>query len=1256
MSKWQFWVDRGGTFTDLIARTPDGRIKTAKLLSDNPHHYADAVLQGIRELMSAPPGTPLPSHHIDCVRMGTTVATNALLERKGARTLLVTTRGYADVLKIGYQNRPDIFALDIRLPEPLYEQVLEVDERLAADGSVITPLRASGYRAALAQARAEGLEAVAVVFMHAYCNPAHEQALGEVAREVGFDQVTLSHETSALIKFVGRGDTAVVDAYVSPVLRRYTRRLQTELPHTRLLFMQSNGGLIEADRFQGCNSLLSGPAGGVVGGVKSSLPEGFERILGFDMGGTSTDVWHFGGQDYERVYETMLAGIRLRVPMLDIHTVAAGGGSVCRFAGGRFRVGPESAGANPGPACYGRGGPLTVTDCNLVLGKLALEYFPQVFGASGAEALNVDLARQKLMDIAAAVEDATGEAASLEALAEGFIDVAIEGMAAAIKKVSTERGHDVGDYVLCSFGGAAGQHACRVAQRLGVATVLVHPLAGVLSALGMGVAEVATQVERSLEWQLGDPGLADDLAEVIDQLSQQARAQLSDTQDARDIQWKTQVFLRYQGSNTAIGVRLAEAGEMRRAFEQAHLEQFAFLQAGRALVVDSVSLEALITGAVAAEEVARAPDPASAFKDCQHSDRHHTSRLYSGRKWWSAPLYQRQQLSRTQQIIGPAVIVDASATTVVEPGWQAQVLDSGSLQLTRVSAGSGELVEGEKVAGRSLSGRLHNRDVSIPRSPVQLEVFNYRFMSIAEQMGVVLANTAHSVNIKERFDFSCALFDAQGKLVANAPHVPVHLGSMGETVEQVMAKKLGDFKPGDAYLVNSPYAGGTHLPDLTVVTPVFVPGHIVSGNVVSGNVEVSAEVGAEARVQVDASPAFFVATRAHHADVGGVTPGSIPPGSTCIEEEGVLFEGFSLIDNGVFRGEALREHLQAGPWPARNVEQNLADLQAQIGANVTGAKGLQKLVADYGLAVVEAYMGYVQDNADEAVRRVISQLKDGESESVMDSGARVRVAVRVDRARQRLTVDFRGTSTQQASNFNAPAAVCRAAVLYVLRTLVADDIPLNAGCLRSVEILIPEASMLNPEPPAAVVAGNVETSQYVVDVLFAALGVLAGSQGTMNNLTFGNDRFQYYETICGGAGAGEGFHGASAVQVHMTNSRMTDPEILEQRYPVRLEQFRVRTGSGGAGAFRGGDGVIRSLRFLESMSVALVSSHRDLPPAGVNGGGAGKTGVNFIGTVDGQKRRLAGVAEARVEPGDTLTIETPGGGGYGLSASDTEII
>ena len=1230
MSKWQFWVDRGGTFTDLIARTPEGRLKTAKLLSDNPQHYTDAVLQGIRELMSVPPGASLPSHHIDCVRMGTTVATNALLERKGARTLLITTRGYADVLKIGYQNRPDIFALDIRLPEPLYEQVLEVDERLAADGSVITSLAASDYRRALIQARAEGLEAVAVVFMHAYCNPAHEQAMGDVARAAGFNQVSLSHETSALIKFVGRGDTAVVDAYVSPVLHRYTRRLQAALPHTRLLFMQSNGGLIEAESFQGCNSLLSGPAGGVVGGVKTVRSEGFERILGFDMGGTSTDVWHFGGQNYERVYETVLAGTRLRVPMLDIHTVAAGGGSICCFSGGRFRVGPESAGAMPGPACYGRGGPLTVTDCNLVLGKLALEHFPQVFGASGTEALDVDLARQKLVDIAAEVRTVTGETMSLETLAEGFIDVAVEGMAAAIKKISTERGHDVSDYVLSSFGGAAGQHACRVAQRLGVASVVIHPLAGVLSALGMGAAEVSTQVERSLEWRLSSPTLAADLARVVDQLRRQARTQLSDARDDGDIQWKTQVFLRYQGSNTAIAVPLAEAGEMEQAFERAHLEQFAFLQQGRALVVDSLSVEALTKGAVAADVISTSLHGAGVREATEPGDFDQITPVYSGGKWWSAPLYRRERLNPQQQITGPAVIVDASATTVIEPGWQAQVLASGSLQLSHLPDSGSEWVKTNETAEIQTPRQIVDENHPVRRNPIQLEVFNYRFMSIAEQMGAVLANTAHSVNIKERFDFSCALFDARGKLVANAPHVPVHLGSMGETVEHVIAKKAGDLREGDAYLVNSPYAGGTHLPDLTVVTPVFINSSAINSGVEAGE-----------------TPAFFVATRAHHADVGGVTPGSIPPGSTRIDQEGVLFECFSLIEKGVFRAEALTEQLRAGPWPARNVEQNLADLQAQIGANVTGVNGLRKLVDDYGLAVINAYMGFVQDNADEAVRRVIGELKDGECESIMDSGARLKVAARVNHARERLTIDFHGTSAQLGSNFNAPSAVCRAAVLYVLRTLVADAIPLNAGCLRSVDILIPDLSMLSPEPPAAVVAGNVETSQCVADALFAALGVLAGSQGTMNNLTFGNDRFQYYETICGGAGAGNGFHGASAVQVHMTNSRMTDPEILEQRYPVRLELFRVRAGSGGCGAYDGGDGVIRGIRFLEAMSVALVSSHRRVSPAGLHGGSAGKTGINFIESVNGQKRRLDGVAQTHVMPGDILTIETPGGGGYG---------
>ncbi|MBV1932146.1 MAG: hydantoinase B/oxoprolinase family protein, partial [Porticoccaceae bacterium] len=1039
MSKWQFWVDRGGTFTDLIARTPQGYLTTTKLLSENPQNYDDAVLQGICELMAVAAVDDIPHEQIDCVRLGTTVATNALLERKGSPTLLVTTRGFGDVLKIGYQNRPDLFALNIQLPEPLYDEVLEVEERLAADGSIVTALDASTYTEQFRQAFARGLKSVAVVFMHAYRNPVHELAIGEIARRVGFTQVSLSHQASALIKFVGRGDTTVVDAYVSPVLQTYMQHLQNKLPGTRLLFMQSNGGLTDAENFHGRNSLLSGPAGGMVGGVQTSMADGFNKVLGFDMGGTSTDVWHFSGAGqaqayepaYERVYETTLAGVRLRVPMLDIHTVAAGGGSICCYDGSRFRVGPESAGASPGPACYGRGGPLTLTDCNLVLGKLALDHFPQVFGDSGCEPLDTQAADQRIEEIAASVMAETGELMSPQVLAEGFIDIAVEGMAAAIKKVSTERGHDVSDYALACFGGAAGQHACRVAERLGVETVLIHPLAGVLSALGMGLAEIATQSERSLEWPLTKIDLNVALAEVIVELKDQLKEQLLHG-GVGEIQWLEKVSLRYQGSNTLIAVSMQAPEQMQLAFERAHLDQFSFLQKGRGLVVDSISVEALVPGAAMSGEFDAIPgariSPANTSTQVV-AEQEEQVQLYSRGECWTAPLLAREALVAEQVLIGPALVIDSGTTTVIEPGWQAAVLASGSLKLSLGSAASPQ----QPATRNSASvGNRPSRKIATERNPVQLEIFNYRFMSIAEQMGAVLAKTAHSINIKERFDFSCALFDGGGNLVANAPHVPVHLGSMGETVVQLIAARCGTFQPGEAYLVNSPYTGGTHLPDLTVVTPVFV----------SNN----------------GAPTFFVATRAHHADIGGITPGSIPPDSTSIEQEGVLFENFQLLSDGDFQVEELTEKLASGDYPARNIEQNIADLQAQVAANVLGNNELQALVREYGLDVVAAYMGYVQDNAEEAVRRVITGLDDGHCLSVMDNDAAIEVAIRVNRKHRRLVIDFTGTSAQQSNNFNAPASICKAAVLYVLRTLVVENIPLNAGCLRPVDIIIPEGS------------------------------------------------------------------------------------------------------------------------------------------------------------------------------------------------------
>ncbi|MEZ0152188.1 MAG: hydantoinase B/oxoprolinase family protein [Candidatus Reddybacter sp.] len=1207
MSKWQFWVDRGGTFTDLVARTPAGELRSLKLLSENPERYDDAVLEGIRVLLAAPSVAAIPNVQIESIRIGTTVATNALLERKGVPTLLVTTRGFADALEIGYQNRPDLFALDIQLPKPLYSDVLEIDERLGADGSVIRPLQTENYLSELKGAYQRGLRAVAVVFMHGYKNPTHELAIGKVAEQAGFEQVSLSHAVSPLVKFVGRGDTAVVDAYISPVLAKYVQRLSAALPDVPLLFMQSSGGLTDAANFQGRNSLLSGPAGGVVGAVKTAAEVDCRKVLGFDMGGTSTDVWHYKGE-YQRVYETQLAGVRLRVPMMDIHTVAAGGGSLCYFDGSRFRVGPESAGADPGPACYRRGGPLTITDCNLVLGRLAVEHFPVVFGPTGDESLSVDAARASLLAEADKIYQQSGEQLSLEKVAAGFVEIAVQSMAGAIKTISTQRGYDVSQYALSCFGGAGGQHACAVANVLGVDRVLIHPLAGVLSALGMGLASVTSLADRTLAWPMAS---LDEkaLSEQFASLKTEALGHLPEGRPGQ-LRLLEKVYIRYDGADTLLAVERAGGAAMQAAFEQAHRERFSFLHSAKALVIESISLEAII------EQQPQALNKSEAQQSKKIEYSNVSAQVYSGDQYLSTPIIERESLPYGTTLNGPVMIVDSNSTTLVDSGWQAEVLSGGMLQLSK-----------------ELQANVQ-RKVSTERNPVQLEIFNYQFMAIAEQMGAVLANTAHSVNIKERFDFSCALFDSRANLIANAPHVPVHLGSMGETVARLIDSRAGNIQPGDVYLVNSPYAGGTHLPDLTVVSPVFSPG--ASG--------------------LDKQPDFYVATRAHHADIGGITPGSMPAESRHIEEEGVLIEDFLLVQAGQFREGAIRELLASGGYPARNIDQNIADLQAQVAANTYGLAELQKLVLEYGRGVVTAYMQHIQDNAEEAVRRVIATLRDGCFEYAMDDGALVKVAIGIDRQKGRMCIDFSGTSAQLPGNFNAPAAVCRAAVLYVIRTLVAEPIPLNAGCLRPVEIVIPEGSMLSPCYPAAVVAGNVETSQYVADALYGALGVLAGSQGTMNNLTFGNDNYQYYETICGGTGAGDGFAGASAVQVHMTNSRLTDAEILELRFPVILEEFSIRRGSGGEGRYPGGDGVVRRLRFLESMSVSILSGHRRVPAFGLAGGGEGMTGENSVAKRNTPVLGLPSTISLSVEGGDVLTLRTPGGGGFGQGLSTTNTL
>ncbi|MFE8955110.1 hydantoinase B/oxoprolinase family protein [Streptomyces althioticus] len=1196
MTGWQFWVDRGGTFTDIVARRPDGRLLTRKVLSDNPDPDragppgADAAVVGVRALLDGS-GDP-----VDVVRMGTTVATNALLERKGERTLLVVTRGFRDALRIAYQNRPHIFARRIDLPLPLHERVVEVDERVAADGTVLRAPDLDALEGPLRQAYDDGIRAVAVVCLHGDRHPAHEQAVGALAARTGFPQISLSSETSPLMKLVPRGDTAVVDAYLSPVLRRYVSQVADALEGVRLMFMQSNGGLTEARQFRGKDAVLSGPAGGIVGMARMSQLAGFDRVIGFDMGGTSTDVSHFAGE-YERVFTTQIAGVRLRAPMLDIHTVAAGGGSVLHFDGSRYRVGPDSAGADPGPACYRRGGPLAVTDANVMLGRIQPAHFPAVFGPGGDQPLDADVVRARFTALAREIHESTGDDRTPEQVAEGYLRIAVANIAAAVKRISVQKGHDITRYALTTFGGAGGQHACMVADSLGIRTVLVPPMAGVLSALGIGLADTTAMRERSAEDPL-EPAAMPRVHAIADELEEAARAELlaEDVPEER-IEVARRAQLRYDGTDTTLTVGLTDPDTMRRAFEDRHRATYSFTL-DRPVVVEALSVEATgTTGPPDLSALATWSGPPAAPV---------TVRLHTGGAWRDVPLHRREDLPPGETVTGPAIIAEDGSTTVVDDGWQAATTDDGHLVM-------------ERVAVTRASG------VDTEVDPVLLEIFNNLFMSVAEQMGARLESTAQSVNIKERLDFSCALFDPDGNLVANAPHIPVHLGSMGTSVKEVVRRRGTSMRPGDTYAVNDPYHGGTHLPDVTVITPVF------------GN----SEDGTEPEVL------FHVASRGHHAEIGGIAPGSMPANSRTIEEEGVLFDNWLLTENGRFREEETLRLLTEGPHPSRNPATNLADLRAQIAANHKGVEEVGRMIDTYGLDVVQAYMRHVQDNAEEAVRRVLDALDDGEYAYETDSGAVIRVKVGVDRAARSATIDFTGTSPQLATNFNAPFSVVDAAVLYVFRTLVDDDIPLNDGCLRPLRIVVPPGSLLAPQPPAAVVAGNVETSQAVTGALYAALGVQAEGSGTMNNVTFGNARHQYYETVASGSGAGDGHPGVSVVQTHMTNSRLTDPEILEWRLPVRLDEFAVRRGSGGAGRWRGGDGAVRRIRFLEPMTVSTLSQHRRVPPYGMAGGLPGATGANRIERADGTVTRLAGSDSADVGPGDVLVIETPGGGGYG---------
>ena len=1186
-AKWQFWIDRGGTFTDVIALDPKGEIKTAKLLSENADQYADAALEAIRALMETPPDQAIDHKAIKSVKMGTTVATNALLERKGERTLLVITKGFRDALKIGYQARPRLFDLNVILPEQLYEKVLEVDERIGARGEIITALDLTSLEKPMNRAFASGITSIAIVTIHGYRYPDHEKKIAALAQQIGFSQISTSHQTSPLMKLIGRGDTTVVDAYLSPILRRYIDRVQKELEGVPLYFMQSNGGLASADHFQGKDAILSGPAGGIVGAVKTAALSGYSKIIGFDMGGTSTDVSHYDG-NYERNYETVIAGIRMRTPMMNIHTVAAGGGSILSFDQNRFRVGPHSAGANPGPACYRAGGPLTVTDCNLLLGFINPKFFPRTFGNNADRPLDKKIVKEKFLGLA----KATHGNKSPEEIAEGFLDIAIENMAGAIKKISTEKGYDVRDYTLVSFGGAGGQHACKIADKLGIKKIFLHPFAGILSAFGMGLADLRSIKERTIEKSLCSDNEAE-FEKITIALTDKAEAAL-ESQNITEINFQKKLHIKYSGSDSTLEIDIESVSDMTQKFEKLHKQHFGFISPDRELIVEKIHVEAYGGG------VEVSVDKPKTINKHEIS----ATKLYREGKWCRASVIHRNDLSATiKNLTGPAIIREDHGNNFLEKGWQASCDQNNNLIFDRIEKPDRHFAIGTEV------------------DPVQLEIFNNLFMSIAEQMGAVLENVAHSVNMKERLDFSCALFDKSGNLVANAPHMPVHLGSMGKSIKTIIDNRAGTMKKADVYMLNDPYNGGTHLPDMTVISPWF---------------------------ERDADePGYYVATRGHHADVGGITPGSMPPMSKNIHEEGILFDDFLLAEKGKFKEQALFAALTSGKYPARNPAQNIADLKGQIAANEKGLHELDHITRHYGTKTVTAYMGHVQDNAEEAVRRVINTLSDATFDYPLDNGAHIRGKLVVDHNSRSAKLDFTGTSPELSSNFNAPLAICHAAVIYVFRCLVDDDIPLNQGCLIPVDIIVPEKSFLNPSFPSAVVAGNVETSQAIVNALFLAFGAMAASQGTMNNFTFGDDDIQYYETIAGGMGATAKGDGASAIQSHMTNSRLTDPEVLEWRYPVILKEFKIRENSGGHGTFKGGDGVERRIQFLKPMQAAIISNNRINPPLGLMGGDDGSRGENWLQRSDRKIEILDSAAGTTVKEGDIFIIKTPGGGGYG---------
>ena len=1197
-SKWQFWIDRGGTFTDVIGKNPAGKILTHKLLSENLRQYPDAAIQGIRDLLCLNDSDVIPMQKIDTIKMGTTVATNALLERKGEDTLLAITSGFGDVLRIGYQQRPKLFSLDIKLPDMLYSKIIEIEERVDIDGKILTKLNTQKTEKRLKKAFNEGFNSIAIVLLHGYRYNDHEQKISVIAKKIGFKQISVSHKVSPLMKIIPRGDTTVVDAYLSPILRRYVSQVKnalgsTQLDSGKLMFMQSNGGLTDANYFQGKDAILSGPAGGVVGMVKTGEKIGLKKLIGFDMGGTSTDVCHYNG-DYERTLETEVAGVRLRSPMMLINTVAAGGGSILHFDGSRYRVGPDSAGANPGPACYRNGGPLTVTDCNVMIGKLDPDFFPQVFGPNANEKLDPNIVEEKFITLANEISKSTNKPVTPVEVAQGFLSIAVESMANAIKKISVQRGYDVSNYALSCFGGAGGQHACLVADSLGIKKIHLHPYAGVLSAYGIGLADSKTINDLAIELALNKE-IINSLGDSFKTLKKKGKEELiSQNLDKELFHYIKRVYLRYKDSDSALAVIFDDQKEMKLSFEDIHRARFGFISPEKKLIVESIQVEVSCQSKqFDLEETTQKSKTLSLA----------SKNVFINSKTQKTIFYNRSDIALDDILFGPAIIIESTSTIVIEPGWQASINETNDLILQRI----------KKIKRASAIGT--NVD------PVMLEIFNNLFMNVAEQMGTVLENTASSVNIKERLDFSCALFSPTGDLVANAPHIPVHLGSMSESIKTIIRENFDTMCPGDAFLINAPYNGGTHLPDITLIKPVY-------------------DKNSEKVI-------FYVATRGHHADIGGIVPGSAPANSRHVKEEGILIDNFTLVSKGVFLEKEIHDLLSSGEFPARNIQQNIADLKAQVASAEKGSQELIKVIENYGLKVVHAYMQHVQDNAEESIRRVLAVLKDSSFTYKMDDGNQVSVAISVDKKNRTATIDFTGTSDQHPGNYNAPSAICYAAVLYVFRCLVDDDIPLNAGCLKPLNLIIPKHSMINPEYPAAVIAGNVETSQYIVDALLGALGVVAASQGTMNNFIWGNDRVQNYETICGGSGASTNQDGCSAVHTHMTNSRLTDPEVLEWRFPVRLESFSIRKNSGGKGLKNGGDGVDRRMRFLESMTVNIITGHRVVPPYGMSGGGSGVVGKNYVIHSDNSITELKTKGQIEVTKGDLFVLKTPGGGGFG---------